>query len=450
MAARSSRRSACRESLKMRLFCGKRLAIAVAALALLPFFSFAETIVRDPAGPRPVPESYFNMHVRWGATTLHWPNVRFHSWRVITGETTWYSLEPEKGVWKFDALDRAVARAADKNVEVLYTLGYPARWAADTGLLRKWNPGYALPPRDLSDWEEYVRRVASRYKGRIKYYELMNEPHFTEVDGSWRSTRDFPVATMVEMARIAQGVIRQIDPEAKLISMSPSGELGGVRRVKAFLKAGGGQYVDVLGFHFYAPRAEEIPVLATALRKVMAEAGQSHLPIWNTESGFYIDGPDKPHGKGGRPEHQPLYAPELGAAMVSRALTLGAAAGLRRFYWYSWDIPTMALAYGRGKDINAAGHAYIKTQQWLSGATIKECSTADDKLWVCEMTRGKSTARLVWSTTSARTWTIPGQWQASHYETLLGDGGGIGSTRRIAVGEVPVLIVSDDRQWGAL
>lgn len=435
----------------MHILAPKWLSAGIAFVAFfLPPPASAESVVRDLSGSQPIPEAFFNMHVRWGATAQHWPVAPFHSWRVITGETAWYSLEPERGKWTFEALDHVVKRAEANDVEVLYTLGYPPRWATDTGLLREWNPGHALPPRDMTDWENYLRQVVGRYKGRIKYYELMNEPHFTEVDGRWRSTRDFPVARMVEMARTAQRVLREIDPEARLVSMSPSGGLGGVRRVEAFLKAGGGQYVDVLGFHFYAPRPEEIPALVTALRKVMTEAGQTRLPIWNTESGFYIDGPDRPHGKGSRPEHQPLYTPELGAAMVSRALTLAAAAGLRRFYWYSWDIPTMALAYDRGKDINAAGRAYIKTRQWLRGATIKECRTADDKLWVCEMTRGERRARIVWNTTGARTWTVPGQWQARGYETLSGGSAGIGPTRHIPMGEAPVLIVSDDRKWGAL
>lgn len=422
---------------------------ALAVLAgLLPNSVFAEKVVLDPSGTQPIQASYFNMHVRWGATTLHWPVARFHSWRVITSETTWYGLEPEKGVWKFDALDRAVARAQDKNVEVLYTLGYPARWAADTGLFRKWNPGYALPPRDMADWEEYVRRVAIRYKGRIKYYELMNEPHFTEVDSGWRSTRDFPVATMVEMARIASLVIKQIDPEAKLVSMSPSGRLGGVKRVDTFLKAGGGQYIDVVGFHFYSDSPEQIPELVAALRKVLADNGQSKLDIWNTETGFYIDGPDKPHGKGGMPDHATLHTPEQGGAIVSRALTLGAAAGLRRFYWYSWDIPTLALSEGRGKIIAPAGHAYIKTERWLRGATINECRTADEMLWICTLSRGGRQARLVWNTTGPRDWVLPSLWQARHYETLLGKVTNIKSAGSFRVDDSPVLILSDDQAWG--
>lgn len=426
------------------------LAGLVIAWALMVPAAQAATTVSDPTGVHPVEDSYFNLHVRWGATTLYWPRARFHSWRVISGETHWYSLEPAKGEWQFLALDAAVARAEDKQVEVLFTLGYPPKWATDPKRLNAWNPGIALPPRNMADWQTYVRRVFERYKGRIRYYELMNEPHFTEVDRGY-SKVDFPVATMVEMARIASSVLKEVDPEARLVSMSPSGRLNGVRRIEAFMKAGGGQYIDIVGFHFYADRPEEIPQLAGALRKVLDETGNAHLDIWNTESGFYISGPDKPHGTGGLPEHETVYTPEQGAAMVARALTLGAAAGLRRFYWYSWDIPSMALTEGKGKVIAPAGHAYIRTRHWLRGTTIKECRSADDRLWVCMLNRGSRQARIVWNTTGQRIWTVPANWQARHYETLSGDVASVGQRgRRIHVNEAPLLIVSDDEEWGTL
>jgi hypothetical protein len=232
--------------------------------------------------------------------------------------------------------------------------------------------------------------------------------------------------------------------------MSPSGGLGGVRRVEAFLKAGGGKYVDVLGFHFYSTDAEEIPGLVKALRQVLIATRQTHLPIWNTESGFYIDGPDKPHGKGRRPAHRPLYSPEQGAAMVSRALALAAASGLKRFYWYSWDIPTLALAYGRGREINEAGRAYRRTHSWLLGAVLDECRTSDDKLWVCTLNRGARRAWLVWNTTGSREWAVPANGQARRYETLPGEEGRVGQSGLVHVNEAPLLILSDDEKWGTL
>lgn len=430
----------------MPFFVIKLLSIALTMLGLLlPRFAIADTVVSDSSGPRIIPEEYFGMHVRWGATTPYWPRAHFHSWRIITTETTWNSLEPQRSMWDFGALDKAVATAEARGVEALYTLGYAPLWAVDPKFKDTWNPGHALPPQDLRDWEIYVQAVVKRYKGRIKYYELMNEPHFTEVDGR-HSKRDFPVANMVEMARIVSRIIKQYDPEAGLVSMSPSGAYNGIRRIEAFLKAGGGQYIDVVGFHFYEKTPEDIPKLANALRRVMGKYELAHLPIWNTESGFYIAASDMPPGR--VPTSETLFTPTQGGAVVSRALALGAAAGLRRFYWYSWDIPTMALTEGKGRTIAPAGNAYIKTERWLRGATINECRTADDKLWICTLNRGERKARLVWNTTGTRNWMVPAQWQARQYETLLGGMANVDQSGRIRVDEAPLLIVSDDMAWG--
>lgn len=410
----------------------------------------ADRVISPASGSWTIPKEYFGMHVRWGASTLYWPQARFHSWRIITGETTWYSIEPVKGQWQFAALDCAVARATDRQAEILYTLGYPAKWATDPNLIEMWNPGLALPPRDMADWETYVRQIATRYKGRIKYYELMNEPHFTEADGQY-SKRDFPVATMVEMARIAHRVLREVDPEARLVSMSPSGAVDGIRRVDTFLKAGGGQYVDVLGFHFYtggykSELPEEIPGMVSKLRKILRDSGYPELEIWNTESGFYINGPGIPPGSVAATET--LHTPVQGGAMVARSLILGAAAGLRRFYWYSWDIPSMALTEGKGRVITAAGHAYITTERWLRGATISECRSADDKLWICSLNRADRKAYLVWNTSGVRDWRPPALWQAKRYETLQGREAEADVSGRIQLDEAPVLIVADDKAWG--
>lgn len=432
-----------------KLVCTLLPIASVLTSVCYPNLAISDTVVRAPSGPRYIDESYFGMHVRWGATTQDWPNARFRSWRVITGETTWHGMEKEKGVWQFDALDRAVVVAKTHDVEVLYTLGYPPKRSVAARYQDVWNPGIALPPEDMQEWEDYVRRVVERYKGRIKYYELMNEPHFSEVDKP-RSKVDFPVAIMVEMARIASRVIKESDPQAKLVSMSPSGGQTGVRRVDAFLKAGGGKYIDIVGFHFYTGRLgpERIPDFVSALRGSMSSNGYAHLPIWNTESGFFIDGKDNPFAGRKLPDSEILHSAEQGVALVARALTLGAASGLGRFYWYSWDIPGIALSDGRGKTVAPAGYAYAKTERWLRGASIKECRTTDNQLWICPLSRGNRQARLVWNTSGAREWTVPEKWGARQYETLLGGTSDIDSEQHIQLGEAPILIVSDDQAWG--
>lgn len=412
--------------------------------------ALAETQVINPSGARVIPESYFGMHVRWGATTPFWPSARFHTWRVITAETTWYGLEPRKGIWRFASLDKAVARAQANGIEVMLTLGQTPPWASARPLEKVPNGwGASAEPKDMADWENYIRTVATRYKGKIKYYELWNEPRFREVD-LYRAVAGFTgtAKQMVNMGIIAKRVLNEIDPEAKLISPAADAGLPGLKRVKAWLDAGGGEISNVIAYHIYVTPPEEIPKVVRALRNLINQYGLNGVEIWNTESGFLIEDPDRKAEVTGSEVFGEVLSVEMGAAYLARSLILGAASGLDRNFWYSWDIPSMALTEGKGRVITAAGNAYITTERWLRGATISECRTADDKLWICSLNRADRKAYLVWNTSGVRDWRPPTLWQAKRYETLQGREANADVSGRIQLDESPVLIVADDMAWG--
>jgi hypothetical protein len=309
--------------------------------------------------------------------------------------------------------------------------------------------GASSEPKSMADWENYIRTVVTRYKGKIKYYELWNEPRLREVD-PYRATAGFTgtAKQMLEMGTIVKRVLNELDPDAKLVSPAFDARMLGLKRLKAWLDAGGGKISDVIAYHVYATPPEEIPAVVKALRNLVNQYGLDHLEIWNTESGFLVESPDKEIKPMGGAVFAEVLSVERYAAYTSRSLILGAASGLGRYYWYSWDIPGMALTTGRGARITAAGHAYIKTERWLRGATIEECRTSDDKLWLCVLNRGTRKAWLAWNTAGARDWTLSASWNARRYETLLGDGNVVGSDRKVRLGDSPVLIVTDDVTWG--
>ena len=392
------------------------------------------------------------MHIRWGATTPYWPAIRFHGWRIITAETEWRGLQPFKDTWRFDFLDKAVDRAQQSGVEVMLTLGQTPPWASarpNEKVPNGW--GASAEPKNLDDWENYIRTVATRYKGKIKYYELWNEPRFLEVD-KYRAVAGFTGSAkqMVELGIIAKRVLNEVDPEAKLVSPSADAGLPGLKRLKAWLDAGGGKVSDVIGYHIYVTPPEKIPEVVQAIRLLVNQYGLNKVEIWNTESGFLIDSPDKKVNPTGSEVFGEVLSIEKGAAYMARSLILGAVAGLSRYYWYSWDIPSMALTEGKGKTSTPATKAFVTTERWLAGAKINECRTSDEKLWICSLTRGARQARLVWNTTGERDWDLPAGWKAKQYETLQGGTATISSGGVVRVNEAPLLIVSDDQAWGSL
>ncbi|MDT7522966.1 endo-1,4-beta-xylanase [Rhodoferax sp. TBRC 17198] len=424
--------------------------LAVAYIFLICNSGLAQQNIENPHSTRPIPDSYFGMHIRYGATTTNWPKPHFSTWRVITPETEWRGLEPIKGQWQFNNLDNAVYRANFRNMEVILTLGQTPKWAsARPNEIVPNGPGASAEPRDLNDWENYIRTVALRYKGRIKYYELWNEPRFLEVD-PYRPMAGFTGSArqMVEMGKIAKRVLSEVDPNAKLISPSADSGLHGIKRLNAWLAAGGGEVSDIIGYHIYTTPPETIPEVVAELRRTVNRFGLKNTEIWNTESGFLFESSDKKITPYGYEVFAEVLPQKTAAAYTSRSLILGAASGLDRFYWYSWDIPGMALTEGKGKDINQVGVAYLGTVRWLRGASLPRCGIEDKSIWICELIRGDLTARIVWNTGMERQWDIPPSWNALRIEALDGSATNAKQKSRVALDGMPILVISSQGAWG--
>src|SRR2546427_8558462 len=119
-----------------------------------------------------------------------------------------------------------------------------ARPAIDTSYAN----GANAEPADLERWRDYVRPVAQRYKGRVRHYEIWNEPNL-------KSFYTGSTATMLELAREAFTTLKAIDPDIVVVSPAAT-ERGGVAWLDDYLRRGGAQYADVIGYHFYVAPAE--------------------------------------------------------------------------------------------------------------------------------------------------------------------------------------------------
>src|SRR5258708_22923893 len=129
------------------------------------------------------------------------------------------------------------------------------------------DPGHAAPPKDILDWRVNVRTVATRYKGRIYYYEIWNEPNLKDFyTGS--------IERLVELTDEADRELKAVDPLNKVVS--PSFTLrAGIPKFEEFLKAGGGRHAPAIGYHFYvAPNPPETMAdIGARVRGLVAEHG---------------------------------------------------------------------------------------------------------------------------------------------------------------------------------
>jgi hypothetical protein len=275
-----------------------------------------------------------------------------------------------------------VDEAEAHSVSPLLVLAHSPSWASARPKERSgYKPGFAAEPADIADWRNYVKEVGTRYRGRIREYQVWNEPsdkvHFS---GS--------LEKMVELTCEAYKVLKSIDPANKVVSPGSAGASYHIKYLDDFLKSGGARCIDVVAHHFYVPRfgPEAMVPIIREVRGVMQRNGLANMPLWNTETGWWIASTD------GRPEHEivtkggwrKLDADREAGGVLQRAFLLARAEGVDRFYWYAWT-----NSYGWGLT-DTAGKPKPAAQYWnqiaktMLGRRVEQC-VATGIEYVCNL-----------------------------------------------------------------
>ncbi|HTV60709.1 MAG TPA: cellulase family glycosylhydrolase [Verrucomicrobiae bacterium] len=410
--------------------CARRAALPAAALALSGILMFslggaAGSSATLTPSQEPIPASFFNLNIIfYPGAKVPWPAVPFYGWRL--SHANWFELEPQKGQWKFDHLDQLVAMAEQHDSKILMTFEYPPRWASSNpDAPGDWGTGTTGPVRDMDDWETFVRTVATRYRGKIHAYELWNEP---DRQKSWLGD----TATLVQMSREAYKTLKGVDPSVTVVSPSATYP-NGTKWLAEFLQEGGGESVDVIGYHFYTgsvgsmePPEAAVPIIQS-VRKVMAEYHAEDKPLWNTEAGWL---------------GSESYPADEASGYVARAFVLNWAAGISRFYWYGWDPHkdmNIEMVKADNSTMTPAAHAFATIQQWMTGAVMHKCIESENHNWVCEMDRDGAWSYIVWNPGGERAFRVASNWHVSRVTQLSGGTSHIeGGT--VQIGIEPVLI----------
>jgi hypothetical protein len=150
------------------------------------------------------------------------------------------------------------------------------KFAKDLDLAEKWG---ALVMAQLTDNKskfnvEHARPIIERFKERIKYWELMNEPNFS------MSPEEY-----VKGAQPLYDMIHAVDPDAQV--MGPAIVNLDLNWIERFYKAGGKSTCDILSIHDYEGHESIDPLhwqwKIPALRQLMAQYGDDKKAIWQTE-----------------------------------------------------------------------------------------------------------------------------------------------------------------------
>ncbi len=129
--------------------------------------------------------------------------------KVVREDIRWGGVQPERGRWEFGSMDRTVEIFGQENIELEAILCYCAPWAASEQARKEGWAGRAAP--EINAWKEFCAAMAQRYRGKIRFYEVWNEP---DLEGFAR----FGVDEYAEMMRTAYAAIKAADPDAVVLT----------------------------------------------------------------------------------------------------------------------------------------------------------------------------------------------------------------------------------------
>lgn len=223
----------------------------------------------------------FRMELPWCAVAPERPGGLVYE-RAAARDPAWpgYCWE------RFDLLARLAARAG---VRLAPEVVFAPSWSSGAAVTR--HGGANAPPGSAAHVIDFLTALANRYRGRIHYWELWNEPDHPH---SWSGT----LKQYVELVLLPGAeAIRSADGDCQILL----GGLADHRNLKAIYAAGGGPAFDIVNFHLY-PTRPGLGQARRALRQVqrqMRMSGDSHKPIWLTECGIATQPPSTPSPFGG-------------------------------------------------------------------------------------------------------------------------------------------------------
>ncbi len=201
----------------------------------------------------------------------------------------WSQIEATQGRFDWNKWDRIVDAA--QGLHIIAVLDTSPSWASTSNF---------YPPTSNSDFAYFAKAFAQRYRDRIDYYQIWDEPN---LGARWNGEVN-PVA-YAEMLRQARDAIKQIDPTSMIIlaGLAPTIETSSANMadwlyLRRLYEAGAGNLFDVASGKPYgfgsAPDEHTIDpnVLnfqhIVLMREELVAHGDASKPIWASHFGWNV------------------------------------------------------------------------------------------------------------------------------------------------------------------
>ncbi len=199
------------------------------------------------------------------------------------------------GIDAWEKYDNIVGLSEKYDIEIIARLDNPPAW---TRVLTD-TIGTQAPPDNLDDYGDFVEAVVTRYRGRVKYFQLWNEPN---IYPEWGEQVVNPEA-YTELLCTGYQRAKQANPEAKILvgALSPTVAMDGrdmndLIFLQRMYRAGAGECFDIFSAQGYGlwsgptdrrlrPTVINYPHVLL-LRDVMVKYGDADKAVWISEAGW--------------------------------------------------------------------------------------------------------------------------------------------------------------------
>jgi len=385
---------------------------------------------------------------------------------VRTWSAPFFRIMRGESQWDFSSLDAVVRRAEIAQTNVFPILGPRFDWSIPPWAIAEtkapppgsgWNGKVNFPRLEI--WRKYVNTLASRYRNRIRAWEVLNEPN------CFLTPEDY-----IPYLHGAFEEIKSVDSGISVVGGCATSDFGlaPAAWTRKMMTLDQCRDFDAVSIHMYSDRSPETTYdqgtqwADSVIRKAGAEFGRD-IPVWHTEKGYTTTSggyslwktrlpPVYIHSQHERIRYRVADFREVAEFMIRQTL-LDAAVGKGVFFWfgmmpnhtykniyqfelqhYEFDMsPSAQLAAANGLARMLEGRFAPVGLLHLGGSTLAAVFRGD-----------AGTVAAVWNfRESSRTLTLPKADFLFELRDFFGEPVPAFDGRMLVVGTAPVYLISE-------
>lgn len=235
-------------------------------------------------------------------------------------------------------LDQVCDGAIKRGMQVYVKIVGTAKWSAVSGDFKPWWGA----PAQMDPWCDYVRFVADHFSGRVRYFEVGNEPDWHFFLGT--------AEQFAEQFIAAAKILRKRIPDVRIIGPGLAGDgvnMGFVEDaaepfyLQKLFDAGIWTYLDILSMHVYEEDLFASVDKVNRFCDVLDANGLADRPVWVAEAGYSYSS----HKRPGFRERQAVFLRDLFSVLPQHPRVE------KVFWWHLGGYPHAEPQVESGRDL---------------------------------------------------------------------------------------------------